>query len=525
MHFCRRNQTYCADPILKLKGQNINFVTEHKFLGLIWDPKLTFRAHIKYLKERCRSAMNIIKITSHSGWGSDTKTLMTLFRSLIRSKLDYGLTVYGNVSKDALEPLNVIHRQGIRLCLGAFKTSPKEALYVEANEPPLEVRREDLLMRYALKIKSNPNNPTYDSLFDLRYGDKYRHESIKSLGESIRRLFKEANVRPGKIASAKIPVVPIWQSEENDVCFDLCSYDKSTTTPSFFKSKFSSEILPKYIDYRHIYSDGSKTEDRAAYGISSTVGTKSKRINNDSSIYTAEMEAIKHILQSIMNRTRYGNEFVIFSDSKSVLESIAIQETKNPIMINILDLLQQLKNRKIDIKFCWVPSHVGIRGNERADQLAKNGLNSNSEPSQFKIPFTDYIPKVKTYIKHLWQKRWDDKHNHDRVIKLHYIVPTITPFYINNLSRKDEVIIHRLRIGHTRLTQKYLIEDPLQRLPPCNFCYEEDLTVHHLLIECQHFARIRSRYYSATSLKDLFERFSSKHIIEFVKQTGLYNKI
>ena len=186
---------------------------------------------------------------------------------------------------------------------------------------------------------------------------------------------------------------------------------------------------------------------------------------------------------------------------------------------------QQLKNRKIDIKFCWVPSHVGIRGNERADQLAKNGLNSNSEPSQFKIPFTDYIPKVKTYIKHLWQKRWDDKHNHDRVIKLHYIVPTITPFYTNNLSRKDEVIIHRLRIGHTRLTQKYLIEDPLQRLPPCNFCYEEDLTVHHLLIECQHFARIRSRYYSATSLKDLFERFSSKHIIEFVKQTGLYNKI
>ena len=96
--------------------------------------------------------------------------------------------------------------------------------------------------------------------------------------------------------------------------------------------------LPKYIDYRHIYSDGSKTNDRAAYGISSTVGTKSKRINNDSSIYTAEMEAIKHILQSIMNRTRYGNKFVIFCDSKSVLESIAIQESKNPIMINILDL-------------------------------------------------------------------------------------------------------------------------------------------------------------------------------------------
>ena len=69
------------------------------------------------------------------------------------------------------------------------------------------------------------------------------------------------------------------------------------------------------------------------------------------------------------------------------------------------------------------------------------------------------------------------------------------------------------------------MEDPLQREPPCNYCYLENFAVDYILIECQHFARIRSRYYSATSLKDLFERFSSKHIIEFVKQTGLYNKI
>ena len=138
------------------------------------------------------------------------------------------------MSKDTLEPLNVIHRQGLRLCLGAFRTSPKESLYVEANEPPLEVRRKDLLMRYALKIKANPGNPTHDSLFDLRYEDKYAHEKFKSLGESIRRLFSEAHVRPGRIASAIIPDVPIWQSKDNDVCFDLCSYDKSTTSSSFF---------------------------------------------------------------------------------------------------------------------------------------------------------------------------------------------------------------------------------------------------------------------------------------------------
>ena len=53
-----------------------------------------------------------------------------------------------NGDKGSLERLNVIHRHGLRLCLGAFKSSPIESLYVEANEPPFELRREELTMRY-----------------------------------------------------------------------------------------------------------------------------------------------------------------------------------------------------------------------------------------------------------------------------------------------------------------------------------------------------------------------------------------
>ena len=305
----------------------------------------------------------------------------------------------------------------------------------------------------------------------------------------------------------------------------MAAYDKSTTTPSFFKTKFLSDILPKYKDYNQIYSDGSKSDDSAAYGIySNNLGTRSKRLGNDSSIFTAEMKAIKNILMSIRNNPHLKKKYVIFCDSKSVLDSIHNQESRNPIMIDILDILQNLNRQKFDIKFCWIPSHVGIRGNEQADQLARNGLRG-TEPSQYKIPYKDYIPFVKTHIKNQWQKRWDYKHNEERIIKLHYILPTIKPYYVNNLNRKDEKIIHRLRIGHTRLTHRFLMEDPLKREPVCNFCYLDDLTVHHILIECQHFAVIRARYYSSTSLKDLFERYSFKHIIEFLKQAGLYNLI
>ena len=56
--------------------------------------------------------------------------------------------------------LDHIHNQGLRLCLGAFRTSPVECLYVDAHEPSLGARRARLSLLYATKIKSLPKYPT-----------------------------------------------------------------------------------------------------------------------------------------------------------------------------------------------------------------------------------------------------------------------------------------------------------------------------------------------------------------------------
>ena len=87
--------------------------------------------------------------------------------------------------------------------------------------------------------------------------------------------------------------------------------------------------------------------------------------------------------------------------------------------------------------------------------------------------------------------------------KLYKFNPEMRPFYINGLKRKDEVVIHRIRIGHTRLTHRHLMED--RPVPRCFYCNSDDiLSVKHLLIECLHFANIRSRYYHARDMRDLF---------------------
>ena len=78
-------------------------------------------------------ALDIIKVVLNQEWGADKSVLLNLYRSLIRSKLDYVSIVYDSARPSYFRMLNTIHHQGLRLALGAFRRSPVESLYVEAG--------------------------------------------------------------------------------------------------------------------------------------------------------------------------------------------------------------------------------------------------------------------------------------------------------------------------------------------------------------------------------------------------------
>ena len=109
------------DHVLHLYGSPIPVVEESKFPGMIFDRKLSFIPHIKYLKAKCFKALNLLKVLSHTSWGADRTTLLKLYRSLVQSKLDYGCIIYGFARKSYLQMLDPIHNQGLRLALGALE--------------------------------------------------------------------------------------------------------------------------------------------------------------------------------------------------------------------------------------------------------------------------------------------------------------------------------------------------------------------------------------------------------------------
>ena len=85
VHFCQLPKQH-DDPVLHLYRSLIPVVEESKFLGILFDRKLSFIHRIKYLKVKCFKALNPLKVLSHTSWGADRTTLLKLYRSLVRSK-------------------------------------------------------------------------------------------------------------------------------------------------------------------------------------------------------------------------------------------------------------------------------------------------------------------------------------------------------------------------------------------------------------------------------------------------------
>ena len=74
----------------------------------------------------------------------------------------------------------------------------------------------------------------------------------------------------------------------------------------------------------------------------------------------------------------------------SVLSTLSNTRAEYPLARKIILKLHNLKLLGKGVEFCWVPSHDGIYGNERADKLASDA--AKQPESLIPIDFRDFQP-------------------------------------------------------------------------------------------------------------------------------------
>ena len=140
-----------------------------------------------------------------------------------------------------------------------------------------------------------------------------------------------------------------------------------------------------------------------------------------------------------------------------------------------------LIDRGLNIIYEWVPAHVGIVGNEKADNNAKKSLHDSSVSININMNYKELSSITTILLNKIWQNEWNTKiHSH------HNIHPLINKPGPTTNNRKISRILTRLRVGVVRGLGDTKFKSKQGKSPDCQVCHTK-YTVIHFLLECHKF--------------------------------------
>ena len=98
--------------------------------------------------------------------GGDHKSLLLLYKSLIRSVLEYNSFIFTHIAATNQKRIETIQNSALRIVTGAFRTTPTNSLLTEVNDHSLAMRSHQALFKYYFKTKSEQNHPA-GGCFDI----------------------------------------------------------------------------------------------------------------------------------------------------------------------------------------------------------------------------------------------------------------------------------------------------------------------------------------------------------------------
>lgn len=265
-----------------------------------------------------------------------------------------------------------------------------------------------------------------------------------------------------------------------------------------------------------IYTDGSKIDEYVGATVVSPYGTQQYRLPSVCSNFTAEMYAI---LEAVKVANQHPQQhFIIATDSLSSLQLCQKSNPRHPLALKIQHEFSQHALDSNKPAFLYVPSHIGIHGNDVADAAARQAALSEATPIAL-YTHNDVRAHLHHRIIGTYSTEWQTGTSKLKEIK-------ITPVGSLDLpsTRNDQVVINRLRIGHTKATHDYLLAR--SEAPTCDICHTS-ITVKHILVDCKKFGEERKKHHLPTTLKEMLgtSLLKLENTIHFLKDIDMYDRI
>nr|XP_024217095.1 uncharacterized protein LOC106685224 [Halyomorpha halys] len=127
---------------LYFKGEELTSTDKASYLGITLESKLTWLKQIHKATQKGQSKLKLMNRLTGTKWGASQDVLSTAYKSYVRPYLEYGAELLITSSKAALEKLDKVQNQALRIITGGVKSTPITAMELQAGLEPLQDRRE-----------------------------------------------------------------------------------------------------------------------------------------------------------------------------------------------------------------------------------------------------------------------------------------------------------------------------------------------------------------------------------------------
>ena len=97
---CQRKKT---PVILTLNGQKLREENNPKYLGITFDPRMTWKPHIESCQQKGVIRTRLLRRLAGIEWGADSNILRKTYTGYVRPVLEYGITAWGTAARSNLQ--------------------------------------------------------------------------------------------------------------------------------------------------------------------------------------------------------------------------------------------------------------------------------------------------------------------------------------------------------------------------------------------------------------------------------------
>nr|XP_042904640.1 uncharacterized protein LOC122270622 [Parasteatoda tepidariorum] len=466
-----------------------------KFLGVYFDSKLNWGLQLEYCTNRARKIFWSCRNAIGRTWGLSPKIVYWIYSMIISPIITYGAIVWWSRTRlsSARSNLNRLQRMVCVALSGCLRTTPTAALESLLGLLPLNLRIE-------VEAQTGVKRLMYLGLWK----ENSKHLSWGHLVSQVKDL--SSFIMPSDFMSLRYAFHKPFK-------IHFPTRDEWFNSPRWLKGKCLIW-----------YTDGSKIGAKSGAGIyCSNDGTKLHfPLGNYATVFQAEVYAIILCCKLCIDKGYQNTTIRICSDSQAALLSLSRCKFTSLLVWECFSVLCDLSTHN-KVSLHWVPGHMGIGGNELADEAARAGSNAifwGPEPALGISPSSFRATIFKLYGK-IAHEQWRAADGQRQAKELNRDCPSVRQKELLKLNRNSIRKIIGLLTGHCIL-RRHLNIMGIESNSLCRGCHLEEETSRHILCDCevysaQRFEHLGQHCVNAWELQDVPVRC----LLNFISAIGL----